>query len=96
MKKAVILVILLLIGGFLLYSRGERLIAKSIPTDTLIVFSQKKCPHCHNALGYIDETVRKTYPNLKIEVWDVAEGKNMTKLLVVAKKHRLNTKLRVD
>ena len=89
MKKIifVILAILCLLGA--LYMRGERLVRESMPADVLFVFSQKGCPHCQSALAFIDETVRPKYPNLKIEVLDVADQKNLLKLSVVAKQYKL-------
>ena len=76
MKKffAVVLFGVCLLG--LLYLRGLRIVQQSMPSDTLIVFFQKDCPHCHTAMTFINETVRPKYPDLKIEFLDVEKQEN--------------------
>lgn len=93
MKKVFVALLLVFACLFLLYQRGEQVIQNSVSSaDTLFIFSQTGCSHCQHALEFIDGTVRKKYPHLKVEILNVADGDNMTKLYVVAKQHKLNLK----
>jgi len=93
MKKFIVVILfgVCLLG--LLYMRGLNIVRKSMPNDTLIVFFQKDCPHCHAAMTFIDETVRSKYPDLKIEFLDVDKRENMLKLSVVSKQHNLGSRI---
>ena len=92
MKKIFIVALLLVACVFLLYKRSTQLIQNSMPTDTLYVFVQEGCPHCHHALDYINGTVRTTYPDLNIEVLDIADKKNSAKMFAMAQKYDLPLK----
>ena len=89
--KNIFVLLILLVGGFFLLSKyGENVALNSLPPDTLIVFSKKGCSHCEDASAFINKTVKKKYPALKIQKLDVDNRPNMTKLLTVVKKYRLN------
>ena len=72
-----------------LYVRGLHIVQESMPRDTLIVFFQKNCPHCHAAMAFIDETIRPTYPDLKIEYLDVEKQENFLKVSVAVRQYKL-------
>lgn len=95
MKKGFIILLVTLAVIFLLVKHGENVVNKSLNNGELIVFSQEGCGHCHNALAFINSTIKEKYPNLVINIKDVQrEKKNMTTLIFVAKKHGLDlTKL---
>ena len=89
--KNIFVLLILLVGGFFLLSKyGENVALNSLPADTLIVFSKAGCPHCEEASTFINKTVKKKYPNLKIQKLDVDNRKNLSKLIAVVKKHRLD------
>ena len=92
MKKIMILIIALIVGCVFYQWFHENKIVKSFDTDTLYVFSQETCGHCHSALSFIDQKLRLKNPNLKVEVLDIKEQGNYGKLLAVAKKYKLNMK----
>ena len=56
---------------------------------SLVVFSKEGCSHCHDAMAFIDEQVKKQYPDLPILIWDVERDDNLAKLLAVAKSYRI-------
>lgn len=86
MRNIIFILIIILAGLFIYIARPDN----TIPTDRLVVFSQEKCPHCHEALAFIDNHIRPKYPRLKIEIWDIAHKTNMNKLLALADKQQLN------
>ena len=92
MKKIFILALLLVVCVFLLYKRSTQLVQNTMPADTLFVFVQEGCGHCHAALSYINGTVRSENPDLKVEVLDISDNNNMAKLYVVAKQQNWNIK----
>ena len=89
MKK--IILIIALVFGLVCYQKfNEHRIIKSFNTETLYVFSQEGCGHCHSALSFIDSKVRLSYPTLKVEVLDIKKDGNYGKLLTVAKAYGLD------
>lgn len=88
-----IIAVLLVLAGFLFFlmKRGEQVALNSIPSDTLVVFSKTGCYHCHDALAFINSTVKTKYPNLPVLVWDVDQDSNLARLLAVAKHYRIST-----
>lgn len=93
MKKAILIVIAVVVIFLALMFRGQRAVLDQMPEEDLIVFSQEKCPHCHHALAFINEQVRPNYPNLNIQVLDInKDPDNYTKLFMAAKKYNLDTR----
>ena len=89
--KNIFVLLILLVGGFFLLSKyGENVALNSLNPENLIIFSKKGCSHCEEASAFINKTVKKKYPNLKIQKLDVDNRKNMTKLITVVNKYRLN------
>ena len=92
MKKIMILIIALIVGCVFYQRFSENKIVKSFDGDTLYVFSQETCGHCHSALSFINNKLRLENPKLKVEVLDIKKDGNYAKLLAVAKKYKLNMK----
>ena len=92
MKKTIILIIAIILGLVCYQKFNEHRIIKSFNTETLYVFSQESCGHCHSALSFIDSKVRLSYPTLKVEVLDIKKDGNYGKLLTVAKAYGLDIK----
>ena len=91
MKKVLIALLVVFAIIFFLVKHGENVVNESLNGDELIVFSQEGCGHCHNALAFINSTIKEKYPNLIVNIKDVQkEKKNMTTLIFVAKKHGLD------
>ena len=91
-----IVAILLVLAGFMFFlmKRGEQVALDSIPTNSLVVFSKTGCYHCHDALEFINRTVKKEYPQLQVALLDVDQDNNLARLLSVAKHYRIpNNKL---
>ncbi len=86
MKNIIFILIVILAGIFIYIARPNH----TIPTDRLVVFSQEQCPHCHEAMAFIDNQIRPKYPNLKIKILDIANKANMNKLLALVDKQQLN------
>ena len=89
--KNIFALLILLVGGFFLLSKyGENVALNSLKPNTLIVFSKKGCPHCEEASTFINKTIKKKYPGLKIQKLDVDNRKNLAKLITLAKKYNLD------
>ena len=91
-----IIAILLVLAGFVFFlmKRGEQVALDSIPANSLVIFTKTGCYHCHDALTFINDSVRKKYPNLQIANLDVDRDNNLARLLAVAKHYRIpNNKL---
>ena len=91
MRKIIALLLVLAGFVFFLVKRGEQVALDSIPQNTLVVFTKTGCSHCHDALAFIDSTIKKQYPALPILNWDVDKGDNLARLLAVAKHYRIAT-----
>lgn len=90
MKKTIILIIAIILGLVCYQKFNEHKIIKSFNAETLYVFSQEGCGHCHNALSFINNKMRLSHPTLKVEVLDIKEDGNYGKLLTVAKAYDLD------
>ncbi|MDY6407948.1 MAG: hypothetical protein SPL08_04545 [Pseudomonadota bacterium] len=89
MRKIVALLIVVAGFMFFLMKRGEQIALDSIPQNTLVVFTKTGCYHCHDAMAFIDGTVKKQYPTLPVLNWDVDHDNHLTQLLSVAKHYRI-------
>ena len=90
MKKIVALLAVSVAVLFLLFKVGVDSVIQTIPNDSMVVFIKTGCPHCHHAMAFVDETVRRDYPNLKIEVLNVDKKENMEKLFAVIHRNHIN------
>ena len=90
MKKYLIIVAVIVCALFFWYQRGVRVANETITPNTLIVFSKNGCPHCHDALSFINTSVREQFPNLPVRVLDVDDETNLAALFAVAKDRKLN------
>lgn len=86
MKNFIFILIFVIAAVFVYMARPDN----SLPVDRLIVFSQDQCPHCHDALAFIDKQIRPKYQNLKIDVLDIADRSNMNKLLSLISKRQMD------
>ena len=91
MRKIFALLLVLIGFLFFLMKRGEQVALDSIPQNTLVVFTKTGCYHCHDAMTYIDTTVKKQYPSLPILNWDVDHDNNLARLISVAKYYHIPT-----
>ncbi len=62
--------------------------SEPLPTDKIIVFTQQSCPHCHEALAFIDAQIKPAYPQIAIEVRDVAEPAHLNQLRTIARREK--------
>ena len=92
MKKIIALLVVLVAVLFLLFKVGVDSVIQSIPSDALVVFTKTGCPHCHHAMAFIDTTVRRDYPDLKIEILNVDKEENLNKLKALIHRHHINPK----
>ena len=91
MRKIVALLLVLAGFVFFLIKRGEQAALDSIPQNTLVVFTKTGCSHCHDAMAFIEGTLKKQYPALPVLNLDVDRGNNLARLLAVAKHYRIAT-----
>ena len=90
MKKIVALLAVLVAVLFLLFKVGVDSVIQTIPNDSMVVFVKTGCSHCHPAMAFVDETVRRDYPSLKIEVLNIDKEENREKLLAVIHRNRIS------
>ena len=91
MRKVVALLLVLIGFLFFLMKRGEQIALDSIPQNTLVVFTKTGCYHCHDAMAFINDDVKKQYPALPILNLDVDRDDNLARLLAVTKHYRIPT-----
>ena len=91
MRKIFALLLVLIGFLFFLMKRGEQVALDSIPQNTLVVFTKTGCYHCHDAMTFINNTVKKQYPALPVLDLDVDQDNNLARLLAVAKHYRIPT-----
>ena len=89
MRKIVALLLVLIGFMFFLMKRGEQFALDSIPQNTLVVFTKTGCYHCHDAMAFINGTVKKQYPAIPVSNLDIDQGDNWARLLAVAKHYRI-------
>ncbi len=86
MKNILFILVIVLAGAFIYLARPEPL-----PTDSLVVFSQQQCGHCHDALAFIEAEIKPAHPDLTVDVRDVADHKHMKQLMALVRERNLNT-----
>ena len=86
-----IVVALIVLGGifFLLIRARENALLQDLPPNTLIVFSQKGCGHCHQALDYLNTEFKKQRPNIPVQVLDVGDKQNLAKLWTLLRRKKI-------
>jgi len=89
MRKLLALLLVLIGFFFFMMKRGEQVALNSIPPDSLVVFTKTGCYHCHDAMAFINENIKKEYPQLSVLNWDVDRDSNLARLFAVAKHYRI-------
>lgn len=92
MKKLIVLVgVLSTIMFIFLYSQNhKRIILPNIDPNRIVFFVQQGCGHCHQALAFVNDTLKPNYPNLAIDIIDITDNhKNLAKLKAVAKQYHI-------
>ena len=60
-----------------------------LPKDKVVLFFSTNCPHCHNAIEYIN----KEHPRLEVMMVNVGNQKGMALLVAAAKKFKLGERV---
>jgi len=86
-----IVVALIVLGGifFLLIRARENALLQELPPNTLIVFSQKGCGHCHQALDYLNTEFKTRRPNIPVQILDVGDKQNLAKLWTLLRRKKI-------
>ena len=88
-KKIITGVLILGAIFFLLIRYRENALLQELPPNTLIVFSQKGCGHCHQALDYLNTEFQKRRPDIPVQVLDVANKQNLSKLWTLLRRNKI-------
>ncbi len=66
--------------GLLIFTHG------AFAAQKIEIYYSPSCPHCHHALGFIDQTLRPEYKNLEVVKVNVMEQQNRPNFIEVLKK----------
>lgn len=88
-KKIITGVLILGAIFFLLIRYRENALLQELPADTLIVFSQKGCGHCHRALDYLNTEFKSRYPTVPVRVLDIGDRQNLAKLWTLLRRQKI-------
>lgn len=62
--------------------------SEPLPQDRIVIFTQKTCSHCHEALAFIDTKIKPNYPQIAVEARDISEKQYLNQLRTLARQEK--------